>query len=254
MALHFVQVEQEFIDQDAGTVAELLRIPLDVAIGKSVRAWSWSLKNAAPDGIARAPGAATALEAHVGWTGKRGAFVEALVRAGALERSPEGLRFRGWSNRYGKVLTQQEKDRLKKRKQRGLSLGTSPGTSSGGVRPETGDVRPETEDLKPPPPDPAAAVFDEGPDVVDPSTGDGFWRWVQKFRRRGGLTAELVRPKDFARWVAWALARYGPAAMCEAYQRFAGDPYWESRGWPTAIFITDGVFLVRVSEKAVAHG
>ena len=196
MSLKWIQVDREFIEGPAPeNIAKDAKLASGgEAIGMVCRMWVWSLEHASPDGIARGPGSVAAIERAAGYHVRRGALVEACIKAGicARVRRHEGIEFIGWE-RYGKVLNEREKERARKRAYRssqrngatvshGTSGGTSGGTSSKGrgrsrarrgaaangvprdIPAETRlmdrDSRPETQDPEtedpPPPPEDAA--------------------------------------------------------------------------------------------------
>lgn len=82
-------------------------------IGHMVCLWTWALDNA-PDGDltdVQAVVIATGAE----WTGDAGAFVEALVEVGFLDRSPDSLQIHNWDDYAGKLIARRTSDRERKR-------------------------------------------------------------------------------------------------------------------------------------------
>lgn len=125
MALHFIQVEREFLEGPAVSEASLaLGVSEEEVIGRVVLAWAWSLDNAAPEGVVAGSAAVRTVERAARWNGERGAFVAALPAV--FEVTEEAVRFSGWPERYGKYLTAQERDAERKRLKR-MSKQTSAG-------------------------------------------------------------------------------------------------------------------------------
>lgn len=183
MGLPWVQVERDFIDgAEPDNIAAELGIDADAVIGKAARAWAWSLDHAQPDGIVRGAGAIRTIERAANWTGQGGKFVEAFINAGLFEAVPDGVRFRGWVERYAEAIAAQDMRAERARKAANSRWGNAPSNAqpasndapsnapsmpqamldgcSGDaktrdLRPKTRDLIPETGDVTPPPTSPA---------------------------------------------------------------------------------------------------
>lgn len=120
MPLHWVQVEKEFVEgPELSNTALALGLSEDELLGKMTRLWAWSLNHATPpEGTVAGAAAGRALARAAGFTGDVEVFVDALVGAGVLEVLPGMIRFKGWAERYGKVLREQDQDAERKREER----------------------------------------------------------------------------------------------------------------------------------------
>lgn len=87
-------------------LCDLLSEPL--AYAYPPRGWAYAL-NQARDGVVdtRYLGA---LESFMGWRGKRGELVEALLEVGFLDQVEAGVAFHGWMERQGKDIAQSVKE------------------------------------------------------------------------------------------------------------------------------------------------
>lgn len=263
MALHFVQVEREFVEGPAlSDAASALGLSEDEVLGKVVRGLSWSLEHAAPAGVVQGRDPVRAVERAAGWTGQRGAFVAALPE---LFDVGEGLvRFRGWEERYGKKLTSQEKDAARKAAERAakaakeeaerlaLSSGCpsdSPADiqtmSSGEVvdGPQdrfslllskvsrslsSGDSTSSLPVTRAEPPRSVPLRYEAPAKPEGDWNGRDFFCWSQSRRIDSGLLGEKWPrlEKLDAFWREVTIARVSVARLKEAYYRFAEDPYW----------------------------
>lgn len=77
--------------------------------------WLWCAENC-PSGLIAGEDADLLLEDAAGWTGERGRFIEAALRAGFVERTPDGLRAHGWSERAAAHVAKLERDAERQRK------------------------------------------------------------------------------------------------------------------------------------------
>lgn len=213
MGLPWVQVERAFIDgAEPDNIAAELGLDADAVIGKAARAWAWSLDHADPDGVVRGAGAIRSIERAANWTGAGGRFVEAFINAGLFEAVQDGVRFRGWVERYAEALAAQEARSERARKAANSRWGNAPSNAQPAasnapsiepsmaqasseqcssdaktrdLRPKTRDLTPETGDSTPPPTSPPsglAEVVDLQVPKVDragtPYTGSEPWvRW-----------------------------------------------------------------------------
>lgn len=278
MALHFVQVEKGLLEGgELETAADKLGIDEDAVLGKSVRAWAWSLSNAAPEGLVEGPSAVRIVEKAAGWTGEKGAFVRSLPSV--FDVSEAGVRFRGWTDRYGKTLEDRKKDADRKRIERELasSGGTSTRkpprksrrTSAGhpsdappdssralDLRPKTGEVRNQTEDSKPPPAAPSDPPSAEV--VVEMKTGldiagcpvrrevvrvrwdhtiAGLWQMIQLLRVSRSLGAEQLAPEDFNSWAVQVLVDHEHDHVEPVIAAFLDDQTIRAKNHPTSVLI-----------------
>lgn len=106
--LEYIQADTDFFrSQRVLRVARTLNIHRAQAVGHMLELYAWATANH-PDGLVRGPDASLEIEHAVEWDGPADAFVTAACdhpdgRAGLLERTPEGIRIRGWE-RYAKNL------------------------------------------------------------------------------------------------------------------------------------------------------
>jgi len=120
-------------------LAAELGIEPDLAVARVVRLWCWSLDNC-PDGDLSALPAAV-LAAGANWTGDPAVLVDALLRAGFLDRQDERLLLHDWWEYAGRLIERRCEDALRKRAAR--TRATSP---------------PPPADARPPAAPPPAAV------------------------------------------------------------------------------------------------
>jgi len=111
-------------------LAAELGIEPDLAVARVVRLWCWSLDNC-PDGDLSALPAAV-LAAGANWTGDPKALVDALLRAGFLDRQDERLLLHDWWEYAGRLIERRREDALRKRAARTRATSPPPpmGTSS----------------------------------------------------------------------------------------------------------------------------
>ncbi len=103
-------------------LAAELGIEPDLAVARVVRLWCWSLDNC-PDGDLSALPAAV-LAAGANWTGDPAVLVDALLRAGFLDRQDERLLLHDWWEYAGRLIERRCEDALRKRAAR--TRATSP--------------------------------------------------------------------------------------------------------------------------------
>ncbi|HYM95803.1 MAG TPA: hypothetical protein VET26_00745 [Candidatus Sulfotelmatobacter sp.] len=255
-----MQLEKDWIESAAASdMADALGLDTDTLIGKVARVWAWSLDNAAPKGFVGGLNPTRAVEEAAHWTGKRGAFVKAAIRyGGILKQVEDRFLFRGWEKRYGAILEKAAKWAEVKRNQRktkdvhqDVSLDVQQDRQQDGKRSD------QDQDLKedlPPPPTPSAeqpvvVVEDQSGRNHDCTTATGFWAAVSVLRTENRLPREL-EPPSWSAWYARAAGDVGPELLLEAYVAFRRDEHFRDRGWPTAIFMSDGVWRPRARPSA----
>jgi hypothetical protein len=276
MALNWIQVEREFIEGvEPDEIAEALKLNRYEVIGMVACMWAWSLTYAAPDGIVfgSEAGATARIELSAGWKGKRGRWVAEMVRVGILEVGAAGIRFKGWEARYGKALTETERARMRKRRQRSkeepLSQnvtrdirdisppeGVTEGRDNGRdifSRERSKKNLEEPENLKPPPPEPSVVAVEFVPEsqpVWPPDTPERFLGWVAWERRQSALSVEPKAPAGFREWFNRVTQEHGAAALVDAYFSYRKDKHFADRQWPTAVFIAEGVYAIRLPARS----
>lgn len=78
-------------------------------------------------------------------------------------------------------------------------------------------------------------------------TGQHRWAQIQQGRRNVGLLAETEVPAGFPAWNAELDARgVDPPQLEHALALYLRDPDFKPKLWPTAVFITPGVFGKRL--------
>jgi DnaD/phage-associated family protein len=98
-------------------LAAELDIPDMLAAAHIARLWTWALDNAPNGDLTGLPNRVVAVGA--GWTGDPDAFVNALIRAGWLDREDDRLMIHDWHDYAGRLIEKREQDRERKRKSRG---------------------------------------------------------------------------------------------------------------------------------------
>lgn len=265
MRLPWVQLTWEFIDQAAPDVALLLGISENEAIGGLVKMVQWGLGRCPDDrppsessGVMD-PDAARFICRAAGFTIDPERLVDACERCrpALLERVEGGIRFRGF-DRYDTTW------RRNRRKGHGLDEDDDDprGTRGEPARENRGNTaqparktQTQTQTQKKPPPageraQPELSVVvnnEEPPEgEEDLSTSDGFWVWWQRERERfRQMRREKKRPDGWADWHAAAIADVGETDLNLAACRYLADEHFRDRGWPTAIFMSDGVWRIR---------
>jgi len=147
-------------------LAAELGIEPDLAVARVVRLWCWSLDNC-PDGDLSALPAAV-LAAGANWTGDPKALVDALLRAGFLDRQDERLLLHDWWEYAGRLIERRRDDALRKRAAR--TRATSPPPPMGA----SPCAAPSPAAISPPSPSPAGASPPSVPPpgaVSQPSAG-----------------------------------------------------------------------------------
>lgn len=183
---------------------------------------------------------------------------DALVAFGFIEKVPAGWRVRGakrWlfgqreaGSKGGQKTASSGKSLRNLRQNKGTStealIEAAPKHPSKHHRSDSeAHPPPNTQHPTPnEPPPPVVAVEPEADPAEHPPTGDGCWRWIQEQRAERGLPPELHRPRGFSDWHDKALERFGPGGVMRAWESFVRDKDFEPKGWPTAVFITPGVF------------
>lgn len=89
--------------------------------------WWWALDYAQNGSLARYDNAEIAEAAR--WEGDADTFVNALIDAGYIDKTDEGLQLHDWYEYAGKLVERREKDRERKKKKKGA--GGTPDNSDG---------------------------------------------------------------------------------------------------------------------------
>jgi len=96
--------------------AEALDIPEVYLVGHLVTLWLWALDNSTDGSLADVSNRMIAKAAQ--WAGDASTFVHALIGAGYLDRTEEGLYIHDWWEYAGKLLSQRERNREKQQRYR----------------------------------------------------------------------------------------------------------------------------------------
>ena len=139
MSAKWMRVETDFVDHPkVMRLARHLKVDEAVAGWAVMRAWSW-MSRFCPTGQVRDIDRDT-LEDACKWSGGKGELLSALVSVGFFEEEPDGsLEAHDWTEHQGKVASNAEKERERKRAYRArkaagvpeMSHGTSHGTDDG---------------------------------------------------------------------------------------------------------------------------
>jgi hypothetical protein len=274
MHLPYYQLTNEVIDLAAPEIAIRLDAE-DVAIlGGLVKLIKWAL-NRCPDHLP--PSASDIVEGSfapklvaraAGWKGDPDEFVDACAGAtpSLLERVEGGIRIRGL-DRYDAAWGKSHADEWKAWKDaRRAESAPEPGRNRDESEPvptlqtknqkqiqkqtQIQKLPPPPPEVPPPPPAPTAEQSgggggDQDPVGQKPPSESELWETIQVDRERTGLQRESRKPKDWLTWFPTALERFGFLRIWEAYVAYRHDDDFRRKGWPTAIFVTPGVFEVR---------
>lgn len=138
MRIPWLPLDDQYITVAAPLISGLLRVDIDKAIGLGVRLLAFTVDQTStqekpPDGIFPGADATETLEAAVQWCGEAGRLVTAFIRAGVMERLPDGgIRVRG-TDRFARTWA--------KNKRRRGSTGEMKGVSESDDTPDTGADR-----------------------------------------------------------------------------------------------------------------
>jgi hypothetical protein len=240
---------QEDAFRRAEELAAVLGISEAAALGHLTYLWRWVLTlrpNAAPDGIVRGRAACLRLEAAARWKGKRGDLVEALLELGLVTRERKKMRVKGtkpYADEWRRKDEARSRERERRREKRAALSATEKKTKPSKLEVVKSALPPSEEAMK-------------------------WWAWAMEQRAtdkmkdgynpfdtprayalaRKGVPSDSVPPKSFAKWfedrthegilgnqLAWAWLRY------------LGDEHFESRQWPLAVFMTEGVYRDRIT-------
>lgn len=132
----------------------------------------------------------------------------------------------------------------------------APGSSgpSGSAKPSgpSGSAGPSGSSPPPPPRAPKLVVVAKkplAPEQLTPSQRET-WEFIQRGRTYFGHPAETGVPPDFPDWSDRLDAeRVTPAQVDHALALYLRDEHFRDRLWPTAVFITDGVFRSRLPAR-----
>ena len=275
---------------------DLPNSPECVRLGLTLRrphAWIWPelthrlcakhFRNGLIVGDARTSADVT-LEKMIGWDGKRGRLVSAMLSAGLLERRNRNLFVPEFPELAGRMIRNAERDarrkakeRREKARERALEEAEKgkverPRTVRGqsadrrrasGERPRTGvgpgaERRGEKEmeiekerSLPPPPPTPSGAVVVE----ADPT---GLLAELQRQRAENGLHQLGAVPTGWNEWVVKAYELAGPVDTLEriavAHERYLRDPDFQRKRWPLPVFMSPNIWTSRLPAPLAEEG
>lgn len=271
MRLPWEQLAMEVIEVSAPELGDKLYPDLEPELGEAAAGWGivhlvkWALarcpEHLPPSASALVPGptAARQIARAARWKGKPEAYITAIssLPNPVVETVPEGIRVRGldrydaaWGDRHPKEWEAYKAAHPEK---------YPPKPPSKGRRTSGGDpAEPRPSD---PHPDPDAdAKRDAATDANAESkkktssegeaqiSADACWSALQRQRADHDppLAAELRPPKGFTEWHDGAIAEgFSPGELATAYAVYLTDDDFRLKGWPTAVFICDGVWRVR---------
>jgi hypothetical protein len=273
MRLPWEQLAMEVIEVSAPELGDKLYPDMEPELGEAAAGWGivhlvkWALarcpEHLPPSASALVPGptAARQIARAARWRGKPEAYIAALTALPdpVVELLPEGVRVRGldrydaaWGDRHAaewEAWKQAHPDKYPPKLRR------KSGGSPADLRPPDPDPDPDPEKEPPPPPHaPPKLVVVGKPKrklCVDDLTDAQRSRWelAQKGRDRAGLLRETEPPMGFPTWSDQLDAEGVPEeAQDHAMALYLRDKHFGDRLWPTAVFITPGVFRQRLPE------
>jgi hypothetical protein len=273
MRLPWEQLAMEVIEVSAPELGDKLYPDLEPELGEAAAGWGivhlvkWALarcpEHLPPSASALVPGptARRQLARAARWKGKPEAYVEALAALPdpIVEVQPDGIRVRGldrydaaWGDRHAaewEAWKASHPDKYPPPRSRRKS-GGSPADS----RPPDPDPDPDADrdvDAQQDPPPPKLVVVGAPKKKlrIEDLTASQRARWetVQMGREAAGLLRDAAPPMGFPDWSD----RLDEELVSEedqdhAMALFLRDPHFRDRLWPTAVFITDGVFRQRL--------
>lgn len=279
MRVEWLQLAVEVVEQSAPDLAVLLDVSEADAGWGLIKLLKWGLGRV-PQGeypslhdLVQGPMAARLIARAAGHDGDPDRYIEAVESLAhpILQRMPDGVRFRGMK-RYDVILDGelQRSEKAKKAadarwarvRERGATAAEhAPSNAQASTEHQPGNA-PRCLDgdgdgdsdpkEKPPPPRAAAKLVVVGqkkPIAVDDLTPSqlSWWSQIQRGRRNARLLNENNPPPDFPRWCA-EIDSCGVAAVQleHALALYLRDQHFEDRKWPTAVFITPGVWRQRL--------
>lgn len=272
MRLPWEQLAMEVIEVSAPELGDKLYPDLEPELAEAAAGWGivhlvkWALarcpEHLPPSASALVPGptAARQIARAARYRGRPEVFCAAATTLPnpVIEVVPEGIRLRGldrydaaWGDRHPK-----EWEAWKAAHPEKYPAGGPPGPrrkSAGnrsGSRPPDPDPDPDADRDKdaPPPPRPKLVVVGKTLRVKD-LTPDQRTKWdrVQLGRVHKGLLRETDPPAAFPDWCAGVdVRRLVEAQWVHALTLYLSDEHFSGRKWPTAVFITPGVWLQRL--------
>lgn len=116
--MSWIRVEQSiWTHRKTLLLAELLRIDVEKAAAKVIKLWHWAVDNCPTGDLSNCSPAL--IEIATQWTGKRGAFYQALIDAGFVDIGQHGTRLlHDWEDHNGRLLRRAEAERERVRKWR----------------------------------------------------------------------------------------------------------------------------------------
>jgi len=277
MRLPWEQIAMEVIEVSAPELAAKLDISEAEAGWGIILAIKWALARC-PDhqppsanAVVKGSSAARQIARAAGYRGDPEAYVQAATTLAfpTLEMVPEGIRFRGldrydsaWSDRNReawKAWKAAHPDRYPTPPAPAMSP-PEPRRNSGGDPPGSRrsdpDPDPDADPSSPPPPREPPKLVVVGKkakkltvDDLTPAQREK-WERIQVGRRHKHLLRETDPPAAFPDWCAEVDARCvdGERQWVHALTLYLRDEHFADRKWPTAVFITSGVWLQRLPQ------
>lgn len=266
MRLPWEQLAMEVIEVSAPELAAKLEITEAEAGWGIILAIKWALARC-PDhqppsanAVVKGSTAARQIARAAGFKGDPDAYVQAACSLAfpTLELVPDGVRFRGldrydaaWSDRNREAWKAWKAAHPEKYPPGGPP--PEPRRDSAGDPPELrrSDPDPDADaETPPPPPRPAPKLVVVGKKLTVTGLSPparARWEQIQQGRRNVGLLAETEPPSGFPAWSdELDVQGVDPPRLEHALALYLRDPDFKPKLWPTAVFITPGVFGKRL--------
>lgn len=245
MRKNFVLRIQPDATKRAAELAAVLGVEIPTAIGYLTLLWQWTLSlktEAAPDGIVRGRAACLRLEAACLWKGKRGALVDALVELDLVARERRKLRVKG-TRPYAEEWKRKEAAR-KREIQRRLEQKAAQSKETPRLVAVKSNFQPSKEAIEWWQWAMAQRAHTQYKNDCDPL-------WGEMAVARKGSPSDAAPPAGFAKWFEDRVKEGTDAnALAWAWERYLGDDHFGRRQWPLPVFMTEGVFRVRITRSA----
>jgi hypothetical protein len=272
MRLPWEQLAMEVIEVSAPELGAKLYPDLEPELGEAAAGWGvvhlvkWALarcpEHMPPSASALVPGptAARQIARAARYRGDPETFIEAAAHLPnpVVEVVPEGIRLRGL-DRYDAAWADRHKEEWKAYKLVTAAFPPEIRRKSAGASPDlrrpAPDPDPDAEKEPPPPARPPLKLVVVGkkkPLTVEQLTPGQrrWWELMQRGRANAGQLAETAVPPDFPAWADRCDVRELELAQVDhALALYLRDGQIRAPGWPTAVFITPGVFEQRLPER-----
>jgi hypothetical protein len=231
----------DWIQVDAGLRFHPKAIALSANLGDPrahtylVDLWTWAAKSS-PDGRITGKAATAIIEGAVGWTGKRGALVDALVQERWLDVVEDGFYIHDWHDWAGAHIEKAEKEALRKRASREQRKTSADVRRTSAGRPQ--DVQEKGADC-PGGSSPLSLSFSEKEEVQEekekPEELQAAWnelapglpRWVEMSKKRERQARARLRERVLSQWRD-VITRIARSKFCsgENDRGWSASPDW----------------------------